>query len=55
MSNIILSVELKAADVATAFILISTGVVLLLDQPISTVSEVNNAVLTPVLLYFETV
>ena len=54
MSTIILSVKFKVSDVATAFIFISTGVVLLLDQPILVVSDVNNVVFTPPVVYFET-
>jgi hypothetical protein len=47
MSITILSVISKAALVAIAFSLISTGVVLLLSHPSSTGSLVNNNVLLP--------
>jgi hypothetical protein len=47
MSITILSVTSNAADVTTAFILISTGVVLLVSQPICTSSVVNNNVFDP--------
>ena len=47
MSTTILSVISKAALVAIAFSLISTGVVLLLNHPSSTGSLVNNNVLLP--------
>jgi hypothetical protein len=47
MSTTILSVISNAASVATPLILISTGVVLLFNQPISTGSPLNNKVLVP--------
>jgi len=47
MSITILSVRSNAADVTTAFILVSTGVVLSVSQPICTLSDVNNNVLLP--------
>ncbi len=55
MSTMILSVKSRVADVATAFILISTGVVLLLPQATSTMSDVNSNVFTPPVVYCETV
>jgi hypothetical protein len=50
----ILSVVANTAVVASAFIFISTGVVLLLLQPTSTGSEVNNVVFVPPIVYLET-
>jgi len=50
----ILSVVANTAVVASAFIFISTGVVLLPDQPTSTTSEVNNVVFVPPVEYSET-
>jgi hypothetical protein len=47
MSITILSVVSNAADVTIAFILVSTGVVLLVSQPICTSSAVNNNVFDP--------
>jgi hypothetical protein len=47
MSITILSVISNATFVATALILISTGVVLLFNHPSSTGSPVNNKVLVP--------
>jgi hypothetical protein len=47
MSTTILSVISNATFVAIPLILISTGVVLLFNQPISTGSPLNNKVLSP--------
>ena len=47
MSITILSVISNAADVTIAFILVSTGVVLLVSHPICTSSAVNNNVFDP--------
>jgi hypothetical protein len=51
----ILSVRFKGALVANAFIFISTGVVLLITQPISTSEDVNNVVFVPPVEYLETI
>jgi hypothetical protein len=53
-STIILSVRFKGALVANAFTFISTGVVLLITQPISTSEDVNNVVFVPPVEYLET-
>jgi hypothetical protein len=50
----ILSVTTKEAVVDKALILISTGVVLLFDHPISTIEDVNKVVLTPPVEYLDT-
>ena len=50
-----LSDRVKIAVVATPFALTSTGVVLLLFHPNATVSDVNNSVVVPPVVYFETV
>jgi hypothetical protein len=50
----ILSVVFNTALVARALILISTGVVLLTDQPIWTGEEVNRVALVPPTVYRET-
>jgi hypothetical protein len=47
MSITSLSVISNAADVTTAFILVSTGVVLLVSHPICTSSDENNNVFDP--------
>ena len=53
-STIILSETANTADVGSALILISTGFVLLVSQPIRVVSDVNNVVFVPPEVYFET-
>ena len=45
----------KIAVVATPFVLISTGVVLFVSQPIGAGSDVNNVVVVPPVVYFDTV
>jgi hypothetical protein len=53
--TIILSVGSNIAVVATPFVLVSTGVVLFVSHPICTVLLVNNNVVVPPVVYFETV
>jgi len=55
ISTIILSVTPNTAVVASAFILISTGDVLLFCQPIATASDVNSVVLVPPVEYLDTI
>ena len=45
----------KIAVVATPFVLTSTGVVLFVSQPIGAGSDVNNVVVVPPVVYFDTV
>jgi hypothetical protein len=49
------SVGSKTVVVATPFVLTSTGVVLLLLQPNAAESDVNNKVVIPPVVYFDTV
>ena len=51
----ILSVRSKIAVVATPLVLVSTGVVLFVSQPICTESLVNKSVVVPPVVYFEAV
>ena len=50
----ILSEGTSIAVVATPFDFVSTGVVLLVSQPICTVLPVNKSVMVPPELYFDT-